>query len=55
MRDDPVDTAKRAVLANKIGAELAVAAKPDGALHVAFHGEINAFFGHASVVQRAAI
>ena len=35
-------------LANKCGAELAMAAEPDGAFHVSFHGEEDGFLGDAA-------
>src|SRR5208337_111034 len=50
---DAVEPQNRAIFAGKFGTELAAAASPHGAFHVAFHGEVDAFFWNPRVTKGA--
>src|SRR5262249_23945567 len=48
---DAVRAEDRAIFADELRAELTVAAKADGTLHVAFHRQENVFGKHSALLQ----
>src|SRR5580698_9824119 len=48
---DTVVTHDRAILAHEIRSELAMTAKADGTLHVAFHRQVDVIRRHSRVLQ----